>query len=57
MLRHDLKVPIPFDENLTVATDELVASLTAELKAQKESVQPSQLKYLESKGSVPYPPI
>lgn len=35
------------------ATDELVASLTAQLEAQKDSVNPSQLKDLESKGAVP----
>jgi hypothetical protein len=33
------------------ATDELVASLTAQLEAQKSSVPPSQLKDLESKGN------
>jgi hypothetical protein len=36
---------------LTVATDELVASLTAELEHQKDAVNPSQLKDLESKGA------
>lgn len=35
------------------ATDELVASLTAQLEAQKSSVPPSQLKDLESKGNKP----
>jgi len=34
------------------ATDELVASLTAQLEAQKDSVNPSQLKDLESKGGI-----
>jgi len=35
---------------LTLATDELVASLTAQLEHQKDTVNPSQLKDLESKG-------
>jgi Chromosome segregation protein Csm1/Pcs1 len=33
------------------ATDELVASLTAQLETQKSSIPPSQLKDLESKGT------
>jgi Chromosome segregation protein Csm1/Pcs1 len=36
---------------LIIATDELVASLTAELNVQKESVNSSQVKDLEVKGS------
>ena len=38
---------------LTLATDELVASLTAQLEHQKDTVNPSQLKELESKGLLP----
>ena len=38
---------------LSTATDELVASLSAQLDHQKESVNPSQLKDLESKGAFP----
>jgi len=33
-----------------LATDELVASLTAEVEHQNDAVNPSQLKDLESKG-------
>jgi hypothetical protein len=40
-------------DGLIVATDDLVASLTAQLEVQKDVVNPSQLKDLESKGNIP----
>ena len=33
-------------------TDELVASLTAQLEAQKDTVNPSELRELQSKGNL-----
>lgn len=47
--KNDLKVIVLLIA-LIIATDDLVASLTAQLETRKDSVNPSQLKDLELKG-------
>jgi hypothetical protein len=50
--RNGLKVPESLRWRLISATDELVASLTTQLNYQQDSVNPAQVKSLETKGAL-----